>query len=81
MDSDRPGRRFADDDRRDRAPCHQNPAARPAEPPSNPHRAEQQECGQVPRKPADMLMAAANWLLARKRYQQSRGAIRNESAE
>ena len=80
MDSDRPSRRFADDDRRGRAPGHQNQAARPAEPPSNPHRAEQQH-DEASRKPADILMAAANWLLARKRYQQSRGAVRNESAE
>ena len=55
--------------------------ARQEEPPSSPGRTEQQERCQASRKQADMLVAAANWLRARKRYQQSPGTIRNESAE
>ena len=82
METDRTGRRFADDDRRrGQALYRQNEAARPDEPPANPCRAQQPERTQTARKPADILRVAADWRCARRRYQQSRSTGENESIE
>jgi hypothetical protein len=82
MDADQIYYRFADDNQPpNQARCRRNQVARQEEPPSSPGRTEQQERCQASRKQADMLVAAANWLRARKRYQQKRGASGNEPAE
>jgi hypothetical protein len=74
--------RFADDTRPSgQARCSPSQAARQEEASSSPGRTEQEERSQALRKQADMLVAAANWLRARKRYQQTRGAGENEPAE
>ena len=81
MDTDQIYFRFADDNRLpNQAGWRQNQVARQEEPPSRPGRTEQQERRQASQKQSDMLVAAANWLRARKRYQQ-RGAGGNEAAE
>ena len=82
MDADQLYYRFADDNRLPhQARCRRNQVARQEEPPSGPGRTEQQEHREAARKQSDMLVAAANWLRARKRYQQKRGAGGNEAAE
>ena len=74
--------RFAGDNRPPgQARCRPKQAARQEEVSSGPGRTEQEERGQALRKESDMLVAAANWLRARKRYQQTRGAGENEPAE
>ena len=82
MDADQIYFRFADDSRPpNQAHCRRNQVARQEEPASGPGRTEQQERREAARKQSDMLVAAANWLRARKRYQQNRGAGGNEPAE
>ena len=81
MDADQLYSRVADDNRLpQQARCRRNQVARQEAPLSGPGRTEQQERREAARKQSDMLVAAANWLRARKRYQQ-RGAGGNEAAE